>query len=86
MPSWKDVMGGIFWKVTSMEVVEVYAVTLLGTTRKIWITWVEKAALPEEKRQVRFKILGLSHFLIRIALINCILMDVLGINQAVMEF
>jgi hypothetical protein len=34
MPSWKDVMGGIFWKVTSMEVVEVYAVTLLGTTLK----------------------------------------------------
>jgi hypothetical protein len=27
-------MGGIFWKVTSMEVVEVYAVTLLGTTLK----------------------------------------------------
>jgi len=81
---WWEVSFGS-WQVNG--VVEVYAVTLLGAQLwKIWIPWVEKAALPEEKRQVRFKILGLSHFLIRIALINCILMDVLGINQAVMEF
>ncbi|KAI5584266.1 hypothetical protein BDE02_06G068400 [Populus trichocarpa] len=38
-----------------MEVVEVYAVTLLGTTLKDMdnaISWVEKSALPEERRQV----------------------------------
>ncbi|CAK7345797.1 unnamed protein product [Dovyalis caffra] len=38
-----------------MEVVEVYAVTLLGTTLKDLdsaISWVEKAALPDESRQV----------------------------------
>jgi hypothetical protein len=81
---WWEVSFGS-WQVNG--VVEVYAVTLLGAQLwKIWIPWVEKAALPEEKRQVRFKILGLSHFLIRIVLNNCILMDALGINQAVMEF
>lgn len=37
------------------EVVEVYAVTLLGTVLNdvdLAISWIEKAALPEEKRQV----------------------------------
>ncbi|KAL5744149.1 hypothetical protein ACOSQ2_027265 [Xanthoceras sorbifolium] len=38
-----------------MEVVEVYAVTLLGTVLNdvdLAISWIEKAAIPEEKRQV----------------------------------
>lgn len=38
-----------------VEVVEVYAVTLLATVLQdmhLAISWVEKAALPEEKRQV----------------------------------
>eukprot|EP00257_Ricinus_communis_P027764 XP_025015178.1 protein APEM9 isoform X2 [Ricinus communis] len=38
-----------------MEVAEIYAVTLLGTALKdldLAISWVEKAALPEERQQV----------------------------------
>lgn len=38
-----------------LEVVEIYVVTLLGevlNNTEIAMSWVEKAALPEEKRQV----------------------------------
>lgn len=40
-----------------LEVVEVYAVTLLGTTLNemdLAVSWIEKAAIPEEKRQVKY--------------------------------
>jgi hypothetical protein len=56
-----------------MEVVEVYAVTLLGTTLKDMdsaISWVEKSALPEERRQVKFKILHLM--LVSATFLNCL--------------
>lgn len=45
------------------EVVEVYAVTLLATVLNDFefaISWVEKAALPEEKRQVFYIVIYLS--------------------------
>lgn len=38
-----------------LEVVELYAITLLATVRKdidLAISWVEDASLPEENRQV----------------------------------
>lgn len=56
-----------------MEVVEIYAVTLLGKTLKdldLAIAWVEKAAIPEERRQVYFKLLHL--YLCPLLLLNCL--------------
>ncbi|KAM3741858.1 hypothetical protein ACB098_07G029100 [Castanea mollissima] len=49
-----------------VEVVEVYAVTLLATVLQdmhLAISWVEKAALPEEKRQVLLRKLHSLHSL-----------------------
>ncbi|XP_075647308.1 protein APEM9-like isoform X2 [Castanea sativa] len=49
-----------------VEVVEVYAVTLLATVlqdMQLAISWVEKAALPEEKRQVLLRKLHSLHSL-----------------------
>ncbi|KAF9663015.1 hypothetical protein SADUNF_Sadunf18G0114300 [Salix dunnii] len=56
-----------------MEVVDVYALTLLGTTLKHLdsaISWVEKAALPKNKQLVKIKILGLCHFFVLLKLIS----------------
>lgn len=56
-----------------MEVVEVYAVTLLGMTLKDMdsaISWVEKSALPEERQRVKFKILHLM--LVSTTFLNCL--------------
>lgn len=46
-----------------LEVVEMYAVTLLGTVLNdvdLAISWIENVALPEENRQVKYNTLHIS--------------------------
>lgn len=46
-----------------LEVVEMYAVTLLGTVLNdvdLAISWIENAALPEENHQVKYNTLHIS--------------------------